>query len=133
LVNERKASENTSARIASATKEHLLVELLPALDSFDMAFSNKEVWGRVDETWRTGIEYIHAHLLSVLSQNGFTLFNPEGEQFDPNSHESLETILTTKKKDDGKIISVLQKGYRKDGVIVRPAKVKVTVYKDSKK
>jgi len=133
LINERKDFEKGNARIALAAREHLLEELLPALDSFDMAFANKEVWEKVDETWRTGIEYIHTHLLSVLSQNGFTIFNPEGEQFDPNSHESLETVSTTNKKDDGKIIDVLQKGYRRDDVIVRPAKVKVAVYKGSEK
>lgn len=133
LINERKDFEKVSARIASASREQLLIDIIPTLDSFDMAFANKEAWEMVDETWRKGIEYIHTHLLSVLSQNGFTAFNPEGEQFDPNKHESIETVSTQEKKEDGNIVTVLQKGYRKDDVIIRPAKVKVMLYKDSKK
>ncbi len=131
LINERKDFEKKSSRISSASRESLLIDLIPTLDSFDMAFANKEVWEKVDKTWRTGIEYIYSHLLSVLAQNGFIAFEPkEGEPFNPNEHESLETVLTREKKDDGKIVGILQKGYRKDDIIIRPVKVKVMVYKE---
>ncbi len=129
LINERKDFEKKSSRISSASKESFLIDLIPTLDSFDMAFANKEAWKKVDKTWRTGIEYIHSHLLSVLTQNGFTTFQPkEGELFNPSEHESLETTETQEKKNDGKIVSVLQKGYRTNNSIIRPAKVKVMVY-----
>ena len=99
---------------------------MPVLDSFSVAFQNKETWERVDEGWRKGVEYIHSQLMSVLKENSLIEINPhDGEQFNPLYHVVAETIITDKKEDEGKILKVSQKGYRTGEIVIRPARVVV--------
>jgi len=128
-VNLRKSEEEKRKRTAKFAEENLLVDLLPALDSFDMAFANKEAWEKVDKNWRIGVEHILTQLLTILKQYNLEPFDPEGDQFDPARHNSIEAIITQKKSDDGKIVEVLQKGYLLNNKIIRPAKVKIAEYK----
>jgi len=132
LINERKASAEREVLAGNAAKEQFLFDLLPVLDSFDMAFTNKEVWEKVDANWRMGVEYIYAQLLSTIEQNGFVQYNPLGEFFDPALHQSIEMVTVSDSKKDSKILEVLQKGYKKGSAIIRPAKVKVGIYKKTK-
>jgi len=131
LINERKEYQEREKEIGTAVRERFLMDLLPALDSFDMAFANKKAWEKVDKNWRSGVEYIHSQLLSTIAQHGFVPFNPAGEIFNPTLHESIEMVLVSKKEQDNKIIEILQCGYKHGDAVVRPAKVKVGTYKKS--
>lgn len=129
IVNLRKDEEKRRADLSIFVQEGLFFELLPALDSFDMAFENKETWEKVDENWRIGVEHIHTQLLTIFQQYNFVPFDPIGEKFDPAKHNSVESVTTEKKNEDNKVIKVLQKGYTFNGKVVRPANVKVAQYK----
>jgi molecular chaperone GrpE len=107
-----------------ATKR-FIEELLPVLDAYDMAQGNKEAWEAVDKNWRTGIEYIFGQLRTVLEREGVTQFGKVGNEFDPNLHESMEMVTVTDEAENGKIVSVLQSGYRMHDTVLRPARVKV--------
>ena len=124
-INARKKEETTRGEINKLAKEDILSEILPVLDSFEMAFGDKVAWEKVDANWRKGVEHIHSQLLFILEDNNLTQTNPVGEVFNPELHDCVETIETDDKKQDGKIIEVLQKGYTFYNKIIRPAKVKV--------
>lgn len=124
-VNARKKEETTRGEISKMAKEDVLSEILPVLDSFEMAFGNKTAWESVDANWRRGIEHIYAQFLSILKDNNLIQINPMGESFDPTLHDSIELVTVEDKKHDGMIIEVLQKGYTFYNKIIRPAKVKV--------
>lgn len=121
LLNSKKEASERLERAGSVGRETLAGELLPVLDSFEMAFRG-EAWGKVDEVWQKGIEYIHTQLLGVLSAHGVEEFGRAGEQFNPNIHEASE-----EKKDEnaksGTILEVLQAGYKTKDSIIRPARV----------
>ncbi len=104
---------------------NIISEIIPTLDAFDMAMANKETWEKADKNWRTGIEYIHAQLTSVLEAHGLIKINPIGEMFDPNNHHAVESIKTTNKDEDHKILNVVACGYSLNGKIIREAQVKV--------
>lgn len=125
FVNARKKEEEFRAGLIAFAKEGLIIDLLTSIDNFDMAFANKEVWESVDKNWRIGIEHIHSQLLKTLEEHGLEQFDPQGEQFDHNRHDSIETVVTDKKEDDHKVVEVMQKGYILGGKVIRPAKVKV--------
>ncbi len=100
-------------------------DLLPVLDSFSMAMSNKEVWEKVDANWRMGIEYILKQLNEALEKNGVTeIETKEGDMFDPEKHQALETVETEDESQNEKIASVMQKGYKMGDDVLRPVKVK---------
>ncbi len=109
--------------------ENFAEELIPVLQSFEMAFSNKEAWEKADKNWRTGVEYIHSQLLKILEEQGVKEVNPVGEKFDPAKHDPAEFVPAENEKDDQKILEVVNKGYSLNGKILRPARVKVGEFK----
>ena len=98
-------------------------ELIPVLDSYDMAQANKEAWEGVDKNWRMGIEYIFGQFRTVLESEGVKQFGKIGDTFDPLLHESMEHVPVENENDNDKIMRVLQNGYKMYDTILRPARV----------
>lgn len=130
FVNARRDEEKMRQEFITFAKEDLLSQVITVADSFELAFANKESWGRVDEGWRKGVEYIYSQLVNVLSVNGLKQIYPKGERFDPFSHASIELVEVSQGEEDGKVVEVVQKGYLLNGKIIRPARVKVGEYKN---
>ncbi len=125
FVNYKKREEEGKGEFTKFAREAVISDLLPVLESFDMAFSNKEAWQKVDSQWRVGVEYIHTQLSSILRDNGLTEIDPMGAQFDPNEHTAIGGEVTTDPKLVHKVAAVIQKGYRLNGKMLRSPKVKV--------
>jgi len=122
LVNAKKDFDDQKKKIVSFANENMANEILPVLDSFEMAFSNKEAWEAIDENWRKGVEYIHTQLVGIMRDHGVEEIKTDGEVFDPILHISSDSI---EGGVSGTIANTIQKGYKtKDGV-VRPARVVV--------
>jgi molecular chaperone GrpE len=124
-VNLQKEEEGKRKDMRGFIVGTLVDDLLPVLDSFDMAFANKEAWEKVDPNWRSGVEYIHQQFLRVLGDNGVTQVNAIGVPFDPILHESMEMVATDDISKDHTIASVVQSGYQIGGKVIRPARVTV--------
>jgi len=124
-ANLLKSSEEDKKRLRSIVEEDFVHELLPVVDSFAMAMKNKEVWEKVEPTWRTGVEYIYSQLIGTLKEKGFESFGTEGELFDPAVHQAVTETETEDEALDHKIASVLQQGYKLGENILRPARVSV--------
>lgn len=121
LINAKKDAADALQRAANAGKDSFVEELIPALDSFDMAMRG-DAWKNVDSAWRIGVESIYGQLQGVLQANGVEIFGKEGENFDPMLHEAIE------ERDGGAshtIAKVLRCGYRTKGRILRPAQVAI--------
>ena len=65
----RKNSEDTK-QIIKFANQNLILDIIPVLDSFDMAFSHKEAWESVSKNWRSGVENIYSQLLKALERIG---------------------------------------------------------------
>ncbi len=129
-INLQNTEDKNRTDIIKYAKEGLLVDLLPLVDSFDMAFANKAVWEQAPENWRKGIEYIYSQLSGILKDNGLEpVVPPFGSDFDPQRHESIGLTATDKEKEDGKILEVVKKGYILQGKLIRPAQVKTGEFK----
>ena len=127
FANARKEEESRRGDMTKFASEGLVEDLLPILDSFSMAFGNKEAWEKVDANWRTGVEYIHAQLLSVLESRGLLEIGIIGEKVDPRNHIATEAIPVDNESKANTVMDVVQKGYRLHSKVIRPAKVKVGV------
>jgi molecular chaperone GrpE len=125
LINARKRDEEDKKEFTKYANEDLIGEILTVLDSFDMAFADKEAWEKVDKNWRVGVEYIYSQLLSSLERFNLKVINPVGQKFDPNHHVSIESVPVTDKSQDGMIVKVVQKGYELNGKVIRAPKVEV--------
>lgn len=131
LINARKRDEADRAEFTRYANERLIEELLPTLESFDLAMSNKEAWERVDRNWRMGVEYIYSQLKKALQDAGLEEINPLGKEYDHNRDEAAEYVPVGSKADHHKIIAVIQKGYVLNGKPLRPPKVRVGEFKSA--
>jgi molecular chaperone GrpE len=129
FTNYKKRVETEKIEVVKYANEGLLEEITQVLDSFEMAFSNKEAWEKVDKNWRVGVEYIHTQLLKILDENNFRAMNPLGEKFDPKFHIAVEHIITDYEKKDGMITEVKKKGYILNDRVMKAAQVVVAEYK----
>jgi len=128
FINMRRRDEEHLKDMVRFANVEMISQIIPVLDSFDMAFSNKEAWEKAPKEWRIGVEYIYNQLLSVLTNNSVDVVNPIGQKFDPNTEEAIENI-PGEKENDGKVVAVIQKGYKMGDRMIRPAKVKVGTLK----
>lgn len=126
LVNAKREFSEKQASTSDMAKKSLIEDLLRVLDSFEMAFADKETWESMDENWRVGIEHIHRELTKSLHEHGLEAIKPmPGDEFDPKLHEPVETTETDEEDRDDTIEKLLQKGYLLKERILRPAKVSV--------
>ena len=79
-----------------------------------------------------GVKLVHSELLAVLARNGVEQFDPAGEQFDPTFHEALST-REEEDADPGVVLDVVEKGYRLNGTVLRPARVVVSRVADARR
>lgn len=131
FVNARKRSEAEKKEFAAFADENLLRELLPILDSFEMAFSRKESWEKAPAEWRRGVEQIYTAMQSLIARRKVVAIDPVDEIFNPREHVSVASAPVEKKEDDHRIIIVAQKGYLLHDKVLRPAQVVVGEYKEN--
>jgi molecular chaperone GrpE len=130
FVNFKKRAEEERKDYIKFANENLLEEMLTVLESFDMAFMNKEQWNSVPQNWRVGVEYIHSQFVKILDENGLKEFVPKvGDKFDVNLHVAQEVAPVENETEDGVIKAVKKKGYTMNGKIIIAPKVAVGEFK----
>jgi len=120
--NYRKRVLREQTALVERATEALLEQLLPVLDSFELAVHNLEA-GDVDEKVRKGIELAFAELVGVLERAGLERIDAHGAVFDPNQHEA---VMQDEGDGEPHVGDVLRTGWRLSGRVLRPAMVKVT-------
>lgn len=120
-INMKKDADVSAKRTAELLREALVHDIIPALDSFDMA-AGSESWSEVSDGFRTGMEQVQNQLVGALKAHGIERYGKVGEHADPQLYDILE------ERDDvaGKpheIVRILRYGYRAGERILRPAQV----------
>ena len=120
--NYRKRVLREQTALVERATEGLLEQLLPVLDSFELAVRNLDD-GDVDDKVRKGIELVFAELVGVLERAGLERIDARGAAFDPNEHEA---VMQDEGDGEPHVGGVLRTGWRLSGRVLRPAMVKVT-------
>ena len=126
-INKQKEIEEKQKDFAIFANQKLLLEMIPVMDSFQMAMANKEAWNSVDANWRIGVEYIKNQLESVFSNHGLTVFGQVGEVANSDTYTSIETVATDNQALDSTVAEILQYGYKLKDRIIREAKCKTYI------
>ncbi len=127
LINARKDFNEEKGSLLKFAKTDLIIQIIPVLDSFEMALKNVDKAGLKE--WSQGVQYIYSQLLSVLETNGVNQVDPLNEKFDPKFHVSVESVKVDEKSFENTIVEVVQKGYFLNEKVIREAKVKVGEFK----
>lgn len=93
FVNLRKRDAEDREDFVKFAKSDILAELIPVLDSFELALRH----GSRD------VEPIYNQFLKILRNHGLSEIDPQGETFDPRMHEALGMIETSNIDDDHKV------------------------------
>jgi len=125
FLNYQKDVNKRIEEIVKLANEELITELLNVLDSFDISISSLNIEG-LTPTERNivkGLELIQSQLLNILKLKGLEQISvKKGDLFDPSIHEAMELVEGEK---DGEIVEEIIKGYKLNGKLIRPAKVKI--------
>ena len=98
-------------------------EVVDAVDNLERALEAAD--GENGEGLAAGVEMVLKGLCETLDRNGIEAVDPKGEKFDPNQHEALST-MPVEGTEGGVVVEVMQKGYRMDEQLIRPARVVVS-------
>jgi len=102
----------------------LILKILPILDNFEVAEKKLPENLKNDDNVK-GILQLKNQILDFLKNQGVEEIKSIGEKFDPNFHEAVEEV-EIKDKEPGTIIEEIQKGYKINGRLLRPARVKIS-------
>jgi molecular chaperone GrpE len=120
-VNAKKDIEAKASRSAEALREALVHDIIPALDSFDMAAAS-EAWAGVSDGWKSGMEQVRDQLLNALRSHGIEHYGKVGEPLDHALHEAVGEEADVA-GESGTIVRILRYGYRAGDKVLRPAQV----------
>jgi molecular chaperone GrpE len=127
--NYRKRAARDAAAAGERAKSGLVRELLPVVDNLeralDAATAGERGDGKPAEHLADGVRLVHSELVAVLARNGVEPFDPRGEKFDPELHEAL-SMRAEPGAESGVVLDVVEKGYRLNGAVLRPARVVVS-------
>jgi molecular chaperone GrpE len=126
MQNLRRRAERDVQNAHKYGIERLLQNLLPVLDSLEKAVEVSEaVASDDDDPQLEGIRLCSKLFVDVLTREGVEALDPLGEPFDPNLHEAL-SMIENPDLEPNSVMAVIQKGYRLNERLVRPAKVMVS-------
>src|SRR5215213_8532485 len=118
--NYRKRAAREAAAAGERAKSGLVRELLPIVDNLERALASAE---EGEQHLAEGVRLVHSELIAVLERNGVEQFDPAGDKFDPSEHEALSVRADG---EPGLVLEVVERGYRSNGTILRPARVVVS-------
>lgn len=121
FINYKKDEEKSREDFARFAGSLILTEVLEIADSLGKAAAQSS-----DE----GIKNIHAQLGGFLKKFGVDKIESLGLIFDPAKHEAVSEEEVSDQAMDNKIIEEAQAGYMMYDRVLRPARVKVGIYKN---
>jgi len=125
--NFRKRMAADVQAAAVRAKAQLAAEVVPVLDDLERALeaAGLDPEGDSEDGLAHGVILVFRGLRETLKRNGIEAVDPKGEKFDPTQHEALST-MPVEGADPGVVVEVMQKGYRLEEQLIRPARVVVS-------
>ena len=123
FLNYKKEELERAEGLIEFAKEGMILKILSILDNFEIAEKSLPQDLKEDRNIK-GFLLIKNQLKEFLKQNGVEEIELKGKKFDPAFCEVIEEI-EDKEKEPGVVIEEIQKGYKINGRVLRPAKVKV--------
>jgi len=123
LLNYKKEELEKVGELIKFSANGLILKILPIMDNFEIA-EKKLPENLKNEENVKGLLQIKNQILEFLESQGVEQIKSVGERFDPNFHEVVEEV-EVRDKESGIIVEEVQKGYKINGRLLRPAKVKI--------
>ncbi len=126
LENYRRRAVKEREEIQKFAAERLLRDLLPVVDDLDRALESVAHEPGTEAQLRDGVELVRKKFIQQLEKHGVEAFSSRGEVFDPAMHDAIQQAHS----DDveaGRVLQELQRGFRLNDRLLRPATVVVSL------
>lgn len=123
--NYKKRTSRERVELFKTAGKEVMIELLPVLDDFERALTHIEDDKEAEEL-RKGVLLIYQKLLSTLEKKGLAVVEvTQGDTFDAEVHTAITQIPAPNDTLKGKVVDVVEKGYKLGDTIIRFPKVVV--------
>lgn len=121
-INYKNKECERTQEIVISVKEMIFEKLISILDNMSLAEKSIEKDLKSNASIK-GLLMIKKQLEDFLKNEGLEEINETSVDFNPEIHEALGEVEAS--KNSGKVIEIIQKGYKINGRVLRPAKVKI--------
>jgi molecular chaperone GrpE len=118
---KRMAAEVQAASVRG--KSEVARDVIDAVDNLERAL--EAGGGESPDDLAAGVQMVLNGLRETLARHGIEAVDPAGEKFDPTVHEAL-SAMPAEGVESGHVVEVMQKGYRLNEQLIRPARVVVS-------
>ena len=122
--NFRKRTQRERSDLSRRATEHLMEELLPILDHFELGFENAER-NEANPAVVEGFRLVYDQVINTLGKFGLTAIAVEGQHFDPHLHEAI-THLPSEEHPPDTVVTQTRRGYLLGDRLLRAAQVVVS-------
>ncbi len=120
--NYKRRTSKERLELFKTANQEVMTAMLPIMDDFDRALNELKKSG--DENLLTGIALIHNKLKETLKSKGLERMEVEqGSDFDSEIHEAITQVPAPSDDLKGKIVDVVEPGYKLGERIIRYPKV----------
>lgn len=120
--NYKRRTSKERIELFKTASQDVMVSLLPVLDDFDRAYL--EISKTEEKELLKGVELISNKLKDTLKQKGLSVVEvSQGDAFNADDHEAITQIPAPNEDLKGKIIDVVEKGYKLGDKVIRFPKV----------
>ena len=121
--NYKKRTNKERIELFKTASEGVMLAMLPVLDDFERALTHIEEDKEAEEL-RKGVLLIYNKLLNTLEQKGLSKIEVnKGDAFNADDHEAVTQIPAPSDDLKGKIIDVVERGYKLGDKVIRFPKV----------
>lgn len=122
--NYRKRTLKEKMELSKTAGEQILLSILPVVDDFERGMSSMTEAKDINAV-KQGIELIYNKFKEFLKQNSVKEIDAMHVELDTDLHDAVTKIPAPEEKLKGKIVDVIQKGYKLNDKVIRHSKVVV--------
>ncbi|MCQ2286024.1 MAG: nucleotide exchange factor GrpE [Bacteroidales bacterium] len=122
--NYKKRTNREKLDLLASASENVLVNILPVIDDFERAIAANEKTEDLQAV-KDGFMLIYNKMLSLLKSFDVTEIEAIDTEFNTDFHEAVTHFPTEDESKKGKVIDVVQKGYKLKDKVIRFSKVVV--------
>ena len=122
--NYRRRTLKEKMDLTKTAGEDIMVKVIPVFDDFERAIGSMKD-AKDCNAILEGVTLIYNKFKDFLNQQGISEIDAMHQEFDTDLHEALTKIPAPKKKLKGKVVDVIEKGYRLHDKVIRFSKVVV--------
>ena len=122
--NYRKRTLKERMELIKTAGEDILINFLPVIDNLERAKKSIDDAKEIAPI-KEGVDLIYKNIFDFIKQRGIKEIEAVGKEFDTDLHEALTKIPVKSKKEKGKVVDVIEKGYKLNDKVIRFAKVVV--------